>query len=120
MRSFDSSNTVYPINMGLSSVRFVFHILKTVKLGLIISKYRSNSLPSAFVVVGRFAPDEERLVLSKPVVQFSFTYNVSRGIFIFVKATDLLTTFDIFLSKRRPNVYFFSWIFDRLTEENII
>ena len=41
-------------------------------------------MPSAFVVVGRFAPDEERLVLSKPVVQFSFTYGVSRGIFIFI------------------------------------
>ena len=35
-------------------------------------------------MVGRFAPDEERLVLSKPVLQFSFTYDVSRGIFIFV------------------------------------
>ena len=30
-------------------------------------------LPSAFVVVGRFPPDEERLVLSKLVMQFSFT-----------------------------------------------
>ena len=40
-----------------------------------------GSLPSAFVIVGRFAPDEERLVLSKPVVQFSFTYGVSRDIF---------------------------------------
>ena len=39
-------------------------------------------LPSAFVVVGRIAHDEERLVLSKPVVQFSFTYGMSRGYFM--------------------------------------
>ena len=29
--------------------------------------------------VGRIAPDEERLVLLKPVVRFYFTYGVSRG-----------------------------------------
>ena len=38
----------------------------------------SLSLTSAFMIVGRFAPDEERLVLSKPVVQYSFTYGVSK------------------------------------------
>ena len=32
-----------------------------------------------FVGVGRFAPDEERIVLLKAVVQFYFTYSVSRG-----------------------------------------
>ena len=37
------------------------------------------SLNSAFVGVGRIAPDEERLVLLKPVVQFSFIYGVARG-----------------------------------------
>ena len=37
------------------------------------------SLTFAFVVVGLFAPDEERLVLLKLVVQFYFTYDVSRG-----------------------------------------
>ena len=37
------------------------------------------SLASAFVGVGRIAPDEERLVLLKLVVQFCFTYDVSRG-----------------------------------------
>ena len=47
------------------------------------------SLPSAFVVVGRFAPDEERLVLLKLFVQFSFTYGVSRSIFIFVYTATL-------------------------------
>ena len=31
------------------------------------------------MVVGRIAPDEERLILLKPVVQFYFTYGVSRG-----------------------------------------
>ena len=36
------------------------------------------SLASAFVRVGRVAPDEERLVLLKPVMQFSFIYGVSR------------------------------------------
>ena len=36
-------------------------------------------LTSAFVGVGRIAPDEERLVLLKPVVQFNFTYGVSGG-----------------------------------------
>ena len=41
------------------------------------------SLTSTFVVVGPFAPGEERLVLLKPVVQFSFTYVVSRGILRF-------------------------------------
>ena len=38
--------------------------------------YLTTSLPSVFVVVGRIAPDEEKLVFSKPVVQFSFTYGV--------------------------------------------
>ena len=38
------------------------------------------NLASAFVVVECIAPDEERLVLLKPVVQFSFTYGVSRGL----------------------------------------
>ena len=42
------------------------------------------SLPSAFVVIGRIVPDGERLVLSKLVVQFSFTYGVSRGIFLYL------------------------------------
>ena len=37
------------------------------------------SLASAFVGVDRSAPDEESLVLLKPVVQFYFTYGVSRG-----------------------------------------
>ena len=36
------------------------------------------NLPSAFVVLGRIATDEESLVLLKPVEQFSFTYGVSR------------------------------------------
>ena len=36
-------------------------------------------LGPAFVGVGRIAPDDERLVLLKPGVQFSFTYGVSRG-----------------------------------------
>ena len=45
---------------------------------MLILKYLS--LPSIFVVVGRIAPDAERLVLSKSVVQFSFTY----GVLIFV------------------------------------
>ena len=36
------------------------------------------SLASALVVVGRIAPVEKRLVLSKPVEQFSFTDGVSR------------------------------------------
>ena len=37
------------------------------------------SLASAFVGVGSIAPDEGKLVLSKPVVQFSFTYSAVRG-----------------------------------------
>ena len=40
------------------------------------------SLTSAFVIVGHFASDEERLVLSKPVVQFSFTYGALRYFYI--------------------------------------
>ena len=32
------------------------------------------------VLVGRIAPDEARLVLSKPVVHFSFTFVVIRGL----------------------------------------
>ena len=35
-------------------------------------------------LVDRFAPDEEKLVLSKPIVQFSFSYDVSRDIFFFI------------------------------------
>ena len=35
---------------------------------------------SAFVGGGRIAPDEERLVLLKPVVYLSFTYSVLRGL----------------------------------------
>ena len=38
------------------------------------------SIDSAFMRVGGFVPDEERLVLSKPVVKFSFIYGVSRGL----------------------------------------
>ena len=45
---------------------------------------RQACLSSDFVVVCRIAPDEETLILSKPVVQFYFTYGVSRGIFIVV------------------------------------
>ena len=37
------------------------------------------SQASAFVGVGRIAPNEERLVLSKPVEHFSFTYGVLTG-----------------------------------------
>ena len=38
------------------------------------------SLASVFVGVGRIAPNEERLVLSKQAVQFSFTYSASRDL----------------------------------------
>ena len=41
---------------------------------------RKQCLTSAFVVVGHIASDKERLVLSKPVVHFSFTYGVLRGL----------------------------------------
>ena len=37
-------------------------------------------LASASVGGGRIAPDEERLILSKPVVHFSFTYGVLGGL----------------------------------------
>ena len=40
-------------------------------------------LASAFLGVGRIATDEERLVLLKPVVQFSFTYGMSSGFLYF-------------------------------------
>ena len=43
-----------------------------------------GTLSSDFVVVGRIPPDEERLVHSKSVVQFSSTYDVSIVIFIFI------------------------------------
>ena len=43
-----------------------------------------KSLVYAFMGVGRIALDKERLVLSKPVAQFSFTYGTSRGLCIFV------------------------------------
>ena len=39
------------------------------------------------MVAGCIAPDEERLALSKLVVQFAFTYGVSRGIFMYVCIT---------------------------------
>ena len=62
---------------------------------------RRRSLLSAFVVVGCFAPDKERLVLSKPVMQFSLTYRVSRGIFIFVYTsfTSFFIYFGLYFSK---------------------
>ena len=34
---------------------------------------------TAFVGIGCIAPDEERLVLLKPVVQFYFIYDASKG-----------------------------------------
>ena len=37
-----------------------------------------RALTSAFVVVGRIEPHEERIVLQKPVVQIYFTYGVLR------------------------------------------
>ena len=36
------------------------------------------------MVVGHILRDEERLILSKLVEQFSFTYGVSMGIFLFI------------------------------------
>ena len=45
------------------------------------------SLPSAFMVVGRIASDEERPVLLKRVVQFSFIYGVSSSVLIFVNTS---------------------------------
>ena len=56
-------------------------------------------MASSFVVVGRFALNEERLVLSKPVVQFSFTYGESRAIFIFVYQSSLAYNLSIFFKK---------------------
>ena len=43
------------------------------------ARLRSN-LSSTFVGGGRIIPDEERLVLLKPVVHLSFTYGVLRGL----------------------------------------
>ena len=40
----------------------------------------THSLGSALVRVACIAPDEERLVLSKPVVHFSFTNAVLSGL----------------------------------------
>ena len=40
------------------------------------------------MVVSQIALDEERLVLSKPLFQFSFTYGVSRDIFAFVRENE--------------------------------
>ena len=37
------------------------------------------SLASTFVEIGRIGPDEEKLLILKEIVQFSFTYGVSRG-----------------------------------------
>ena len=45
-----------------------------------IIKKSEFSLAPAFVGVGHNAPDEERLVLLKPVVHFLFTYGVLRGL----------------------------------------
>ena len=42
------------------------------------------SLAFVFVGVGRISPDEERLVLLKPVVQFYFSYGVSRGFSLYL------------------------------------
>ena len=43
-------------------------------------KMHNWTLSSAFVGVGCIAPDEERLVLLKPIMHFSFTYGVLRGL----------------------------------------
>ena len=79
---------------------------------------------SAFVVVGRFAPDEERLFLSKPVVQFSFTYGVSRGIFIFLYTSS--TSFFIYCYFIRILLFFFQfqiillvWVFIKLFDTRL-
>ena len=72
------------------------HIISKRKLH---KRFRKNkpfftSLTSAFAVVRHFAPVEERLVLSKPVVPFSFSYSVSRTTFIFVYTS--ITSFFIY------------------------
>ena len=40
---------------------------------------KERCLASAFVEIRHIVPDEERLVLLKPVMLFSFTYGVLRG-----------------------------------------
>ena len=50
------------------------------------------------VRIGRSAPDEERLVLSKPVVQFSLTYGVSRSIFM---SSYILIGFRIIINQKK-------------------
>ena len=60
---------------------FVFNKLNVIyKIPLDLLAEARLSLVSTSVEVGRIAPDEERLALSKPVVQFSFPYGMSRGI----------------------------------------
>ena len=63
-------------------LKFVNSGIKIVTFYKIENKFALTaeiSLASDFARIGRVAPDEERIVLLKPVEQFSFTYGVSKG-----------------------------------------
>ena len=49
-------------------------------LAIVLKYFSQQCIPSVFVRVGCFALDEERLVLLKPIVHFSFIYGVLRGL----------------------------------------
>ena len=53
---------------------------------------KAEGRPSAFVGVGCFTPDEERVVLLKSVVQVYFIYGVLRG-FLYIYYTLITSLF---------------------------
>ena len=59
---------------------FVFMLLSYWLFVICLAFLCLLSMASAFVGAGCVAPDEERLVVLKPVVHFSFTYGVLRGL----------------------------------------
>ena len=60
-----------PVSKGLAFFHQVQYVLLPQK----------QKLDTAFVGVGRITADEERFVLSKPVLHFSFTYG-AKGSFV--------------------------------------
>ena len=69
------------------------------------------SLASDFVGLVRIAPDEERLVLLKPVVHFSFTYGVLRCLSVnyLILITSLFLYWESLWHKKKIIPNFSNW-----------
>ena len=71
---------IHVLYFMLGCIQMTFTILLFNNSNSVFNSALQTSLSPAFEVVGHIAPDEEKFVFSKLVVQFSFTYDTSRGL----------------------------------------